>query len=121
MSIQTNLLAVQLEQSFNNIGATMMSDHFAAKLLAYVYVNGGNNEMITHHEGLGAGIAIAQQKFNLFGGEIPTRHGVELINKYVKELELNGKETVWLFELEDRYKVKLQAYDVIYNTITPRN
>ena len=75
----------QLEEAFNSIGASMMSTEFAAKLLAWTLKYGGGNEAVTMHGGLNAGIRIAQQKFNLFGGETPTLEGVQAFNKYHNE------------------------------------
>ena len=46
MSAQTFQLAQQLEEAFNQIGTSMMSMNFAAKLLAYVYVMGGEMEAL---------------------------------------------------------------------------
>lgn len=80
--------AGQLEQMFNIVGTSMMSDEFAGQLLAYLYVCGGGNEAVVHHPGLNAGIQIAQQKANLYGGHIPNADIVALIQKYTKELEL---------------------------------
>jgi hypothetical protein len=108
MSVLTYNIAKDLEAAFNHVGSSMMSADFAAKLLAYVYVMGGGNEAVTMHEGLNAGIAIAQQKFNLNGGEIPNRMGIELIKKYIAELEKNEKETTWLHEIFGRYNLKMQ-------------
>jgi hypothetical protein len=48
MSSVTFQLASQLEEAFNAVGASMMSDEFAGKLLAYVYVMGGGNEAFIH-------------------------------------------------------------------------
>jgi len=109
---RTAKLARDLEQSFNAIGSSMMSNDFAAKLLAYVYVCGGSNEVITHHESLVAGINIAQSKFNIFGGEIPKAEGIFLIQKYAKELQnaLKNKEKCeWISEIENKYNLKLRA------------
>jgi hypothetical protein len=98
--------ARNLEFAFNSIGCSMMTADFAAKLLAYLYVMGGGNEAVTMNAGLNAGIAIAQQKFNLNGGEIPDAQGVELIKKYIVELEENLKDAVWLNEIYQRYNLK---------------
>jgi hypothetical protein len=100
-------MASDLEQAFNQIGASMMTDDFAAKLLAYVFVMGGGNEAVVCHEGLSAGIFMAQRKFNVFGGEVPRAEGVALMNKYIKELESsyeNGEyRAEWLSEIYKRY------------------
>jgi hypothetical protein len=99
-------LATDLESAFNQIGCSMMSADFAAKLMAYVYVMGGGNEQLVTHVGLNAGINIAQEKFHLNGGETPDSEGVVLINKYIAELEKSKVETVWLKEIKERYKLK---------------
>jgi len=109
-------LAINFEQAFNSVGMSLMNDDFAAKLLAYVYVMGGGNESVTQNPSMSAGIAIAQQKFNLFGGEAPSKKGIELIKKYVAELE-NGIEKIdfhaekcnveWLNEIFERYDIRI--------------
>jgi hypothetical protein len=98
--------ARELEAAFNSVGASVMSADFAAKLLAYVFVMGGGNEAVTMNAKLNVGIAIAQQKFNLYGGEAPSAQDVGLIKRYVAELEKNGKETAWLGEIFERYDFK---------------
>ena len=115
-------LAAQLENAFNQIGTSMMTNEFAAKLLAYVYVFGGGNEAVTLHKGLNAGIMIAQEKFNIKGGCIPNAEGVVLIQKYIKEAEqaefraktskLNIPftqkllhELPWLHDIYERYEL----------------
>lgn len=105
MSIQTFQLAQQLEEAFNSVEASMMSMNFAAKLLAYVYVMGGGNEAVTMHEGLNAGIAIAQQKFNIKGGEIPMAKSIPVIRAFINELERLGDNTPWLQQIFFRYNI----------------
>lgn len=97
MSKETFDLASNLEQAFNSIGTSMMSLNFASKLLAYVAVM---------HEGLNAGIAIAQRKFNIFGGEVPDYKGIICIRAFINELERKGDKTPWLKEIYDRYNLK---------------
>lgn len=117
-------LAGQLEQAFEQIGSTMMSDEFAARLLAYVYVMGGGNEAVVLHVSLNAGIKIAQQKANIYGGCVPNADMVPLIQKSFIELEagekiaslkkLNGREHIleickkvpWLMDIFKRYDIE---------------
>lgn len=96
-------LAQQLEEAFNQIGTSMMSDEFAAKLLAFTYVLGG--EVTVLHEGLNAGIAMASQKFNIKGGEIPHADKLPILNKYIKEMEEGYDKTPWLSEIYTRYNI----------------
>lgn len=98
-------LAAQLEGAFKSIGTSMLSDDFAAQLLAYTYVMGGGNEAVTLHQGLHAGIMIAQEKFNIKGGEVPDSNCVKLIAKYIKELERAELCTPWLWDIFKRYNL----------------
>ena len=106
MSIQNFQLAQQLEEAFNQVGASMMSLNFAAKLLAYVYVMGGGNEAVCYNEALNAGIAIAQQKFNIKGGETPMLKSIPVIKAFIKELECLGDDCPWLQQIYSRYNIK---------------
>lgn len=106
MSYQTFQLAQQLEEAFNSVGASMMSMNFAAKLLAYVYVFGGGNESVVYNEGMNAGIAIAQQKFHIKGGEIPQANSIPVIRAFIHELERKGDDTPWLSEIYYRYNIR---------------
>lgn len=99
--------AGQLEEAFNNIGASMMSYEFAGKLLAFLLKYGGGMEAVTHHSGLNAGIMIAQEKCNLKGGCIPDVKGVASFQKYHKEL-MQEKEDLsceWLWEIFMKYEL----------------
>lgn len=107
MSYQTFQLAQQLEEAFNSVGTSMMSFNFAAKLLAYVYVMGGGNEAVIYNEGLNAGIAIAQQKFNIKGGEIPMAKSIPVIRAFIHELERLGDDTPWLQQIYSRYNINI--------------
>lgn len=110
-------MAADLENAFNQIGCSMMRDDFAAKLLAYVYVMGGGNEAVTLHEGLHAGIRIAQEKFNLKGGEIPDSNGISLIQKYVYELERKELHCPWLSEIGERYNLDMRLKEPDYSVV----
>lgn len=111
---EPNSLPGLLEQAFNQIGSSMMSLDFASKLLAYVYVYGGGNEVVTLHTGLNAGIKIAQQKLNIYGGCIPKN--TELLKQYISELEQKYcsseielvTKVPWVLEIYDRYELKFK-------------
>jgi hypothetical protein len=92
-----------LEQAFEQVGTTMMSDDFAAKLLAFTGVLGP--EICVYHKGLNAGIQIAQQKANLYGGCVPNAKIVQMIQVYAKELEQTREETPWIREIYNRYGI----------------
>lgn len=105
MSTQSFQLAQQLEEAFNQVGASMMTQAFAGKLLAYVLVRGGGNEAVVCNEGMNAGIAIAAQKFNIKGGEIPKAISIPIIRAFKNELERLGDDTPWLKEIYKRYHI----------------
>lgn len=98
-------LAQQLEEAFNQVGTSMMSMNFAAKLLAYVYVMGGGNEAVVYNEALNAGIAIASQKFRIKGGEVPEARSIPAIRAFIRELEREGDNTPWLQQIFTRYNI----------------
>lgn len=81
----------------------------AAKLLAIIYVLGGEREAFTHNEKLKSDLEYVQETYSFFGGLIPD---VEVKNKfrnYVKELEANEKEAPkWAKKLmQENYGIKL--------------
>lgn len=80
----------------------------AAKLLAIVYVLGGEREAFTHNEKLKADIEYIQETYCFLGGLIPD---VEVKNKfrnYVKELESNENHPQWATKLmQEQYGIKL--------------
>ncbi len=121
-------LAQDLEQAFNSIGHSMMNDDFACKILAYLNVC-GNDERVVLHKGFGAGLAIAAQKLNLKGGEVPNAKLLPLLHRYISELRdaieytevVDGKSKIkyksdseivcdWLQEIADRYQIVIFRY-----------
>ena len=105
MSHNNYQLAGQLEAAFNSVGTSMLTDDFACKLLAYVYVMGGGNEAVTLHTGLNAAIAMAQEKLNIKGGEIPNARLLPLLQAKIKELEQDMDDCPWLPEIFTRYNL----------------
>lgn len=106
MSSETFNLVQQLEEAFNSVGSSMMSMNFAAKLLAYVYVIGGNDEAVVRNKALNAGIAIAAQKFNIKGGSVPKAKSIPVIRAFISELERKGEDTPWLSAIYNRYNIR---------------
>jgi len=93
------------EEALNQIGASMLPDKgFCARLLAYTYVYGG--ECTVYHPQMNNEIMIAQEKFKIYGGEIPDRDGVLMIQAAIGELELYGLKTPWLQDIYSKYNLK---------------
>jgi len=120
MSGNSIFLSRDLEQAFNSIGSSMMSLEFASKLMAFIYVYGGENSIFTQHEALLAGAGIAQQKLHIMGGEVPDPEGVILIQKYIKELEEHKDSTDWLHEICDRYELTVKD-DLVWEKQTKKS
>jgi hypothetical protein len=112
-------LSGQFEEAMNQIGFSTMDDESAARLLAFLYLMGGGNEEVVYNKRLLSDIHIAQQKFNLYGGEVPNGKLLPLFNSTVRELEKaeqesrgkSGKDFLasmfstckWLKSLYDKY------------------
>jgi hypothetical protein len=81
----------------------------AAKMLAIVYVLGGEREAFTHNEKLKADLEYIQDVYGFQGGEVPNQEVVELLKSYTKELESNDKEyPEWATKLmQENYGIKL--------------
>lgn len=78
-------LARQLQEAFMAVGETMIKPDFAAKLMAFVYVFG--SELTVLHQGMVAGIGMAQELCNLDGGRIPNPEMFLLIKARIEELK----------------------------------
>lgn len=99
----------QWNDTCKTTGIASIGKDTAAKLLAIIYVLGGEREVFTHNEKLKADLEYVQETYSFFGGLIPD---VEVKNKfrnYVKELEANEKEPPkWAGKLmEENYNIKL--------------
>lgn len=104
MNNSSNLM-LQFEEALNQIGASMMTDDFACKLLAWLNVIGGYTELTVINPAVNGGIQIAQKKLNIYGGEIPNQRLMPMLLQRIQELKSFQEETTWLDEIYDRYPV----------------
>ena len=90
-------------------GLVSIGKDTAAKMLAIVYVLGGEREAFTHNEKLKADIEYIQDVYGFQGGEAPNQEVVELLKPYTKELESNDKDyPQWATKLmQEQYGIKL--------------
>ena len=90
-------------------GIVSIGKDTAAKLLAIIYVLGGEREAFTHNEKLKADIDYIQETYCLLGGLIPDVEVKNKFRKYTKELESNDKDfPQWAKKLmEENYNIKL--------------
>lgn len=92
-----------------------MSLDRAARLLAILYVHGGQNEAFVTHPRLTRDIFTAQDVLNIHGGQVPNPEGMRLMQGYIRELESYVKAKsntapLWADEMMRRYNVEMH-YD----------
>jgi len=95
--------------AFNSIGVSIyphMTDSYCCQLLAFLLVYGGENEKVVKDVALNVDMLIAQQRLNIYGGEIPNAELVGLMRRYIKELREGGEQIEWLQEIYKRYNLK---------------
>lgn len=94
-------------------GLASISKDTAAKLLAIIYVLGGEREVFTHNEKLKADIDYIQEVYSFQEGEVPNKEVAALFRKYVVELDfftpsINQWHPQWATELmKDNYNINL--------------
>lgn len=106
----SNSLLKDMEEAFGKVGMTMYSDDFCCKLLAWVYIFGGGNEMVTQNRRMFEEITIAQDRLNLKGGEIPNGKLLPLLQQYMREAEHHERgvnPAEWVnTDINARYNIK---------------
>lgn len=94
-------------------GIVSIGKDTAAKLLAIVYVIGGEREVFTHNEKLKADIDYIQEVYGFKGGQTPNKEVADLFRKYVVELDfftpsINQWHPQWAKKLmEENYNINL--------------
>lgn len=99
----------QWNEACKAAGLVSIGKDTSAKLLAIVYVLGGEREAFTHNEKLKADIDYIQEEFGFQGGETPNKEVVELLKAYTKELEASDKNyPQWVKKLmEENYNINI--------------
>jgi hypothetical protein len=69
-------------------GLPLVSDENCCRLLAWVYVFGGECEAIALNPSVRNAVMYAQCRLNIDGGEIPNQELVPLLKRYIKEAEM---------------------------------
>lgn len=73
-------------------GIPAISLDTAARLLAIVVVHGGSSELFSYSTSLKDDVRYLQDKYNIYGGQIPDTRLVKLMSGYVAELESYEEE-----------------------------
>ena len=97
-------IATELFLALDKIGASALSDDDCCRLLAWLHYDKGSSEAPVYDFALHRDIRIAQQRLNIFGGEVPN---VELLSKmqtYCRELESPDKPE-WFTQILGKYKL----------------
>lgn len=95
-------------ESCKAAGLVSIGRDTAAKLLAIVYVLGGDREAFTHNEKLKVDLEYVQDVYGFRGGMFPDGEVVEMLRLHVNELERSVKVPEWAVKMmSDRYGVNL--------------
>lgn len=99
----------QWNESCKAAGLTAIGKDTAAKLLAIVFVLGGDREAFTHNEKLKADIGYIQDVYGFQGCNTPNQEVVERLKAYTKELESNSADhPQWATKLlKEQYGITL--------------
>jgi len=98
--------ATELFLALDKIGVTSLSDEQCCQLLAWLHHDKGSNEASVHHWALNRDIQIAQQRLNIYGGQIPNGELIGLFNEYRQQLETAEVKPEWFDTIETKYKLK---------------
>lgn len=89
-------------------GIVSIGKDTAAKLLAIVYVLGGEREAFTHNEKLKADLEYIQDVYGFQGGETPNEEVAKNVRGYVLQLELEKDYPEWASKLmKENYSITL--------------
>ena len=98
----------QWNESCKAAGLVSIGKDTAAKLLAIVYVLGGEREAFTHNEKLKADIDYIQDVYGFKGGMTPDTFVSNALKQYCNELEDYKTIPQWAKKLmEEQYGIKL--------------
>lgn len=98
----------QWNEACKAAGLVSIGKDTAAKLLAIVYVLGGEREAFTHNEKLKADIDYIKEVYGFQGGETPNRTVSKMVKWYVDEIEQRDTIPEWATKLmQENYGIKL--------------
>ena len=98
----------QWNESCKAAGLVSIGKDTAAKLLAIVYVLGGEREAFTHNEKLKADLEYIQDVYGFQGGMTPDTFVSNALKQYCNELEDYKTIPQWATKLmEENYGIKL--------------
>ena len=100
-----SVIAMDLFLELDKIGVSNLSDDDCCRLLAWLHYDRGCSEEPVHNWALGRDIKIAQQRLNIYGGEIPNDKLLGRFQGFCRELEQPDKKPEWFIEIVRKYKL----------------
>ena len=106
-------IAAQLQKDWldacMSAGIPAVTTDTAARVLAVLYVFGGEHEEMTLNVKFTQEVKYIQKRFHIDGGEVPDETFVLTFQHYVKELEKQNDPPEWAVNLyRDRYGIKVR-------------
>jgi hypothetical protein len=87
-------------------GIPIISGDKCCRLLAWLYVCGGENEQTVLDSRLSNALLYAQKRLNLLGGEIPDVELLPVLRGYIQSITDYMNPPEWVLELEKEYGIK---------------
>lgn len=98
----------RLKRTAEGAGMKLISDDRCCQLLAWLYAYGGGTEAVTQNFVLNEDIKYAQERLNLYSGEIPNVELLPLLQKYMQEIDAFkrvNREPRWVEEICKYYRI----------------
>lgn len=108
-----NSIAAQLQRDWleacQSAGIPAVTTDTAARVLAVLYVFGGEHEEMTLNVKFTQEVKYIQRRFRIEGGEVPDKDFAHLLRHYVRQLEQQSEPPQWAVSLyRDRYGIKVR-------------
>lgn len=111
--IMDNNISAQLQRDWLDAcisaGIPAITTDTSAKVLAVLYVFGGEHEEMTLNVKFTQEVKYIQHRFRLIGGETPDVKFVKTVKHYVEEIKKQNNPPEWAVKLyKDRYGIKIR-------------
>ena len=104
-------LKEQLYDTALSAGIPIISSDKCCRLLAYLYVYGGENEQMTTDSRISSAMFYAQKRLNIFSGEVMDLELMPVLQDYIKSAANKhgvpyDEPPEWVIELEKEFGIK---------------
>lgn len=97
--------------AFVSIGCPIYSDDMCGRLLAYCALSG--SEDVVLNPALNGAIMVAQDAFNIKGGEVPHMAKMVYWQKAMQDLRTTGTKSEWWPAFAERYDIDKKRWPVL--------